>query len=119
MITGKEFTDDEMTLECVQVPDGWEDVNSSASVYRTSRGLMARGDWVSMTATESVTFVIKEGFSTTKTSSTKVSQEFNLSYEITEGVKFGPASESSTLSESYKFAIEQDTSESMTKDISV
>lgn len=73
MIVGKEFTDETMALECMPVPDGWEDVNSSAAVYRSSKGLMARGDWVSMTASESVTFVISYGFTTTKTESSSIS----------------------------------------------
>ena len=56
-----------MELACIPVPNGFEDVNSSAKVYRTTLGKYSYGDWVSITATENIDFTYHEGFSTTKT----------------------------------------------------
>lgn len=68
MIDGPNWAGEHYEMMCINLDD-WNDRANSLQVYRTN-GMPAVGNWVSVTATESITFEYNVGFSTSSTSET-------------------------------------------------
>lgn len=51
-----EWPDDSQKMKCVALPKGYNNNVSSMKVFRTEWGAVANGDWIPITATETVNF---------------------------------------------------------------
>ena len=79
---------------------------------------------MSLTASESINFTYNVGFSSTHTTESQSTAEYQLNYEMSAGMTMkipleGSIEESFKLSAGYSASIMEDTQTSMTKDVSV
>ena len=112
-------SNDHFKLQCLGMPDGWDNKVSSLIVYRTNQGGKAKGRWLSATSTESFTFTYNVGFKSTVAAEEQETEKWSLSYQMTTGIEFEGITDSETMSESYSGQVMTDTKTSMTKDVSV
>ena len=90
---------DHFRLQCLSMPDHWNDIVSSLVVYRTNEGGKAKGRWIGTTSTELVKFTYNVGFSSTGTAEEKETEKWSLSYQMTTGIEFEGIKDSETMSE--------------------
>ena len=70
-----------------------------------------------MTVTEDLEYEIDIGFSHNVTKENKYTETYDLTLQMTEGIKFEVVNESETLTEEYSTSIMSDTKTSMTYDL--
>ena len=89
-IVGPVFNDDLLSLECINL-DGFNNEVTSLAVYKNTVMGSSIGYWVSITATESVTFHTHYGLSYSTSETTTRSAEYTLTYEMGSSIKFAKA----------------------------
>ena len=117
VVEGEMPTDSSMTYKCVNTPAGYGDIISSLKIARTQTMGKPFGHWISYTATEDVSFLLKQGFSSTNEHGTTRENEYKLKVEMKMGFDFELVDVSTKISASYAEEIEQDTRTTTEMDI--
>ena len=86
-------------MRCINVDAmGFGDRTTSLRVYRTGSLGTAIGTWKSITATTGIKFKVSYGYEYDHSHSTETTMQYELSYEMTSGMKFEGFEESETIS---------------------
>ena len=87
--------DSNLRMKCINLDDHSKDKMASAQVYRDGAFGSARGYWVGSTHTTSQKWTIHYGWSSEYSEEQAKTQQYNLSYSMEMGIKFGEDFESS------------------------
>ena len=118
-ITGGPYTDSNNGMQCMNLADyNWDNKTKSLKVYKT-RGLgIANGYWDSITATESIDFVVHYGLMKSSSTATSETEEYTMNYELSVGVEYSGVSASTTINQGYANSITKDTQDMYSEDVS-
>ena len=106
-----------MPAQCVNAPAEYDNMATSLKVSRTDTIAPAYGHWIGFTGTESVSFQLHQGFTSTNEYETDLTQQFELSIEMQMGFNYGVESGKEKISLSYAEEIEYDTKTAYSMDI--
>ena len=110
VLNGEPWFDKEHTMKCINLKDhAWDDMVSSAAVYRTNGGAYAQGRWIPTTATEGIDIVYHVGMSSSNSQATKESMTYSLTADMSMGIEFYGFSASAGISKSYENSVVVDT----------
>ena len=109
-------TDLTLAAECVNAPAGYDNIASSIRIAHTESIDRAYGHWISYTGTESVSFELHQGFSTTDENGTARESEYKLGVEMKTGFDFGIENKEK-ISFEYSEEIRKDTKTAYEMDI--
>ena len=130
LYVGPEFNDGEYTVNGLMYTDpiseewpcqniyNFNDVVSSAIVYRNTYVGTAYGYWQPYTSTESITFTLHYGFTTSKSTEETMSEQYTLSMEMSEKITMAVEESEFSVSESFSAGISYDVQSSYSYDFS-